>query len=395
MEEAVSGFCEGPPLVLAGSGSGPLHGLSFAVKDLIDIAGSVTGCGNPDWRRSHAPATATAPAVLRLLEAGARLVGKTITDELAFSLDGINAHYGTPLNPSCPDRLPGGSSSGSAAVVAAGFADFAIGTDTGGSVRIPASFCGLYGFRPTHGRIPLDGVMPFAPSYDTIGWFARDAITLGAVGRVLLGPSPAVPIRRLRIAIDAFQLAEPGTRAALLEIAARLGPADEISVFGGEEEAWRQCYVTLQGPEIRRGLGPWIEATKPRFGPAIAARFADTARFTPDEVARFLPVRQRIAERLRGLLPLGTALLLPTSPSPALLRSAGDADFAVFYSAALTLTSCAGHAGLPQISLPAARVGSCPVGLSLIAAPGEDAALLRWAEEDWATAGLAAGEAGC
>jgi amidase len=395
MAEPVSGFCEGPPLVLAGRSSGQLHGLSFAVKDLIDIAGSVTGCGNPDWRRSHAPAAATAPAVLNLLEAGARLVGKTITDELAFSLDGINAHYGTPRNPSCPDRLPGGSSSGSAAVVAAGLADFALGTDTGGSVRMPASFCGLYGFRPTHGRISLDGVMQFAPSYDTIGWFARDPVTLGAVGRVLLGPGQATPIRHLRIATDAFRLAEPRTRSALLEIATRLGPVDEIALFAGEDEAWRDCYVTLQGAEVWRGLGPWIEATRPRFGPAIAERFVATARITPDEVVRFQPVRQRIAERLRGLLPPGTAVILPTGPSPALLRSAGEADFAAFYGAALTLTSCAGHAGLPQISLPAARIGSCPVGLSLIAAPGEDEALLRWAEEDWATTGLATGEVGC
>jgi amidase len=237
--------------------------------------------------------------------------------------------------------------------------------------------------------------MPFAPSYDTVGWFARDPIMLGAVGRVLLGSAPAVPIRNLRIAADAFDLAEPRTRAALRESVARLRPADEIGVFAGEEEAWRDCYVTLQGAEVWRGLGPWIEATRPHFGPAIAERFAATAGITPDEVARFRPVRQRIAERLRALLPPGTALLLPTSPSPALLRKSSDADFATFYGAALTLTSCAGHGGLPQISLPAARIGSCPVGLSLIAAPGEDEALLRWAEEDWAAAGLASGEVGC
>ena len=395
MDEPVSGFCQGPPLILAGRDGGPLQGLSFAVKDLIDIAGAVTGGGNPDWLRSHAPAAATAPCVLRLLEAGARLVGKTITDELAFSLDGINAHYGTPLNARCPDRLPGGSSSGSAAVVAAGLADFALGTDTGGSVRIPSSFCGLYGIRPTHGRVSLAGVMPFAPSYDTVGWLARDPNTLGAVGRVLLDAAPAAPIRRLLLARDAFQLAEPRTRAALLELVARLGPAGEIDLFDGEPGSWLGCYVALQGSEVWRGLGPWIEQNQPRFGPAIAPRFAAAARITPEEVARFMPVRQRIAERLHRLLPPGTALLLPTSPTPALLRSASDADFAAFYSAALTLTSCAGHAGLPQMTLPAATVGACPVGLSLIGGRGADLALLRWAEEDWATVGLALGEIGC
>ena len=127
---------------------GPLSGMTFGVKDLLDVAGVPTGAGNPDWRRTHAVPERTAPSVARLLDAGARLVGKTITDELAWDLDGENAHHGTPVNVAAPGRIPGGSSSGSAAATAAGLCDFAIGTDTGGSVRLPASFCGLYGIRP-------------------------------------------------------------------------------------------------------------------------------------------------------------------------------------------------------------------------------------------------------
>ena len=371
-------FAPGPRCRVAPTGSGPLDGLSFAVKDLIDIAGLVTGGGNPDWRRSHGPATRTAPAVARLLAAGAELIGRTVSDELAFSLEGANVHDGTPVNPACPDRLPGGSSSGSAVAVASRLCDFALGTDTGGSVRIPASFCGLYGFRPTHGRIPLDGVIPFAPSYDTIGWFARDGRTLAAVGEVMLGgvaPGASAPVRFL-IARDAFALAAPRVAEQLLLQAARFHPVDAIDVFAGEQAEFLECYRVLQGAEIWQSLGSWIEAAKPRFGPAIADRFAGAAAIAANQVAAYLPVRRRIAERLRALVPKGTALLLPTSPTIALPKDAGGEVLGEFYRAALTLTSIAGHAGLPQLSLPVASIDGCPLGLSIIGPKDDDLPLL-------------------
>ncbi|MDP6620082.1 MAG: amidase family protein, partial [Nitrospinota bacterium] len=167
-------FCDWTEVHLPGKAGGPLAGLRFAVKDLYDVEGHVTGRGNPDWLATHGPAESTAPAVARLVEAGATMIGKTITDELAFSLFGENFHYGTPVNTRAPDRVPGGSSSGSASAVAGGLVDFAVGSDTGGSVRVPASFCGILGIRPTHGRISLEGCMPLAPSLDTVGWFAND-----------------------------------------------------------------------------------------------------------------------------------------------------------------------------------------------------------------------------
>ena len=195
----VEGFIE--RLERAPTGSGPLDGLSFGLKDLYDVAGRVTGCGNPDWRRTHAPAPSDCSVLARLLDAGARLTGITHTDELAYSLNGENAHYGTPVNPAAPGRIPGGSSSGSASVTAAGLVDFAIGSDTGGSVRIPATYCGLYGIRTTFGAIPLDRCMPLAPSFDTCGWFARDAEIFTRVGAVLLD-QPVTPSRPRRLVAD-------------------------------------------------------------------------------------------------------------------------------------------------------------------------------------------------
>jgi amidase len=368
-------FIPGPRCVRAPTASGSLDGLTFAVKDLIDVAGTPTGGGNPDWQKVQSPAARSAPAVEALLAAGASLAGKTITDELAFSLQGVNAHHGTPVNPACPDRIPGGSSSGSAVAVAAKLGDFAIGTDTGGSVRVPASFVGVCGFRPTHDAISLAGVMPFAPSYDTVGWFARDAAMLSRVGGVLLPNASPKPVHRFRLVRDALALADPGVAEALRRSCAAFD-IDEISLFEGQEQQWLECYRVLQGAEIWTQLGPWISSAKPRFGDKIAPRFADAASITPADVARYQPIRVLIASRVREALGDGIGLLIPTAPCIALRIDAGADEIGTFYRNALTLTSIAGHAGIPQISLPAGKVAGCPIGLSVLASPGHDRALL-------------------
>src|SRR5688500_36916 len=187
--DAIGAFCRHTHAELEGAADGPLAGLTFGAKDIYDVAGRKTGFGSPEWLATHDEASATAPAIQLLLDAGARMVGRTQTDELTYSLNGENAHYGTPSNVNAPGRIPGGSSSGSAAAVAAALVDFALGSDTGGSVRAPASFCGIYGMRPTHGRVSLEHACPLASSFDTAGWFARDPAVLARVGRVLLRDS--------------------------------------------------------------------------------------------------------------------------------------------------------------------------------------------------------------
>src|SRR5919197_1699416 len=200
--------------------SGPLDGLRVAVKDTIDVAGFKTGCGNPTWRDSHPTAVAHAVCVEQLLRAGARCVGKTTCDELAFSLLGENHFYGTPLNPHAPDRVPGGSSSGSASAVACGLVDFALGTDTGGSTRVPASNCGVWGFRPSHDFISVAGVNPLAPSFDTVGVLAQSAEVLAKVGLVLLADGPMSSSKPATIYFiqEAFALADADVQEALSEL---------------------------------------------------------------------------------------------------------------------------------------------------------------------------------
>src|SRR5438270_1898383 len=220
----IGAFVPGQKFRIEGRAGGPLAGLSFAAKDLFDVAGHPTGGGNPDWARANPVPERHAWAVQALLDAGATLIGKTVTDEVSLGILGENPFDGTPTNPRAPGHVPGGSSSGSAAAVAAGLCDTALGTDTGGSVRVPASFCGLYGIRPTHGRLDLSGMMRQAPSSDTTGWFARDAETFARVSAVMLGEAIARALpTRLIVAVDAFGFADAAVAAALRPLVDRLG----------------------------------------------------------------------------------------------------------------------------------------------------------------------------
>lgn len=374
-------FVPGPRCLREATGTGVLDGVRVAVKDLIDVAGTPTTCGNPDWAASHATPTEDAFCVAVLRAAGACVIGKTVTDELAFSLEGENAFHGTPRNPAAPDRLPGGSSSGSAVAVAGSEAELALGTDTGGSVRVPASYCGVYAMRPTHGRIPLSGVLPFASSYDTVGWFARDAALLRNAGDVLFGVQrrPLAAPLRLCLAEDALALAEPEVEQALRAWARAAGITESRQAFGAPWREALEAYTVLQGLEIRESLGPWIRERQPVFGPAIIPRFTSALALAPALEAPLRHWRQKMASELVARLGPDEAWLLPAAPGVALPVTAGAVARGVFYERALALGSLAGHAGLPQVVLPLAHVHGLPVGVSFIAAPGQDERLLALA----------------
>ena len=373
---------------MAGAVSGSLHGLTFATKDIFDIAGRVTGCGNPDWLASHAPAVKNATAVQRLLDAGAHMVGKTITDELAFSLNGQNFHYGTPRNAVTPERVPGGSSCGSASAVGHGIVDLALGSDTGGSVRIPACLNGIFGIRPTHDAVDSTGVMPLARSFDTVGWFARDARTLSRAGDVLLPPDrPGVALGRFYIARDAFAIADESVadavRAAILKAAAALPVAAELDLGGelGGLYEWLKRFRRLQPREIWAEHGAWIESRKPRFGPEIAERFAlaKSVSATPEGDDR--DFRARVSAHLDRVLGLDGMLLIPTAGTIAPRLDAGKDELVQFRDRTLSLTSIAGLGRVPQVQVPAGTVDGAAIGLSLIGPRGSDRALLALAEK--------------
>lgn len=384
--DAAGAFMPGPHCHVAPTGSGPLDGLTFAVKDLIDVAGFATSGGNPDYLADHpAPAAQSAPAVAALLAAGGTVDGKAITDELAFSLEGENAHYGTPRNTLCPTRMPGGSSSGSGAAVAAQLVDFALGTDTGGSVRVPAAWCGVYGIRPTHGRVPLQGVIPFAESYDTIGWFARDPAVLERVGAVLLGEAAhAAPAPELLLVADIFALADTAI-ADVAEAAARgLGAQREVNLFAGRHTDWLDTYAVLQGPEIWAAHGEWITRRQPAFGPSIAPRFAGLPAITQAQIEVAQGRRVAAHEQLTRLLGPQRWLVLPTVPVPPLPLDAGEDARNHFYGISLAVNAIAGHAGLPQVTVPLNwEIGGWPVALSFVGPRGADMDLLAYAAALW------------
>jgi amidase len=372
-------------LDIAPTGSGLLDGLSFGAKDLFDIKGEVTGFGNPDWARSHAAPTAHAWVIAALLDQGARLTAKTATVELVFGMEGRNKWYGTPANPAAPDRLPGGSSSGSASLVAAGGADFALGSDTGGSVRMPASYCGLFGIRPSHGAISLQGALPMAPSLDTPGWFTRDAALLTRIGQVLL-PEAAPPGSlggTFFLVNEAWSNAEPATRDALqpaLRAIAGMGPLLPLDLLPGGADALVAAQRVIQGREAWASLGGWIEAENAELDPVIRTRFTRSSAVTAAQVNEARAFRHRFQARMQALLAAGAVLVVPTSPAPAPLRSADQAQLDALRDAIQRVGAISGLAGIPEVTIPAARAAGAPVGLSLLAARGSDLALLALAE---------------
>ena len=387
--DVLGAFTRHTHVALDGASSGPLAGLTFGLKDIYDVAGHKTGFGSPDWFDTHEPAHHTASVLESLLSAGAALVGKTHTEEMAFSLTGENAHYGTPINVAAPGRVPGGSSSGSAAAVAGGLVDFAIGSDTGGSVRGPASFCGIYGIRPTYGRIALDGVCPLAPSFDTCGWFAARATTLARVGDVLFGnttPNPLATQRgQLLVAEDAFAYAMPGVAAALepaiQRVRALLGAASLVTVAREGLAAWYDVFRVVQYDDIWQAHGEWVTRVKPAFGPQMQLRFAAVAANDSAQIAPMQRARADISARLDTLLANNSVLLLPSISDVAPKLLATSPETVTFRERALGLLCIAGLGGLPQISLPFATLHGLPIGLSMIAARGGDEMLLDIARE--------------
>ncbi len=385
VHDPYNAFCRHTHVELNGAPNGPLRGLSFAVKDVFDIAGHRTGNGNPTWLETHAPASRTASSVERLLAAGAQMMGKTHTDELAYSLNGENAHYGTPINPKAPGRIPGGSSSGSAAAVSGSLVDFALGTDCGGSVRLPASYCGIYGIRTTHGLIPADGIVDLAASFDTVGWFAHDPQIMRRVGEVLLPASDFTP-KRMLIAQDAFASTGSEVTEALAAPVSRLKEAladhRDVCVYTGDPAAWPKIFRILQGDEIRKRHSVWIDAHDPNFGPGIAERFRWTRTIEPAEVEQMRGLREEVARHMDALLGDDAVLCLPTAPGIAPKLMTPVAELEAFRAQAFALLCIAGLARLPQISLPLGTLAGCPLGLSLIAPRGADRGLIDWVAKE-------------
>lgn len=397
----------------------PLNRLTFAVKDIFDMDGYVTGFGNPDWLRTHSAATSTAPAVLAMLKAGATCLGRTVMDEMAYSINGENVHYGTPVNPCAPDRVPGGSSSGSAVAVGAMLVDFSLGTDTGGSVRVPASYCGIFGFRPSHGIVSTDGVIPMAQSFDTVGWFSRDPGTLNRVGQILLQLPDEKHVRpsRVLIAEDCFKLLSiPSTRVTNIVVASvetlfggdilgsvNLGDYVESKVpslkhFMVDDDdvenqefsinslvALSTAMRLLQRFEFKKNHGEWVSRVKPDLGPGISERVLDALKTSGEHIDECESVKTQLRQALTALLGEDGILVIPTVPGPPPKLQTETSSLETFRARAFSLLSVAGVSGLCQVTIPLGKYEGLPVAVSLLAKHGSDGFLLNLVETLYAT----------
>ncbi|MBT2554569.1 glutamyl-tRNA amidotransferase [Arthrobacter sp. ISL-5] len=392
----------GDPLVPA-TGTGPLQGTRVAVKDLFALEGFATGAGSEEWLAEARPETTTAAAPAALLAAGAVVAGIARTDEFAYSLAGTNTHYGTPPNPKAPDRISGGSSSGSASAVSLGQADIGLGTDTGGSIRVPAAYQGLYGIRTTHGAVSVRGLLPLAPSFDTVGWMTRDAGTLAAVGNVLLPggrpeaqpPDPIPPdatlqdatLQEARFAPELLALAEPDVRAAvdkfLHDWTAGTGnpPLERTGFRTAELPGWPSAFRTVQGYEAWDCYGWWISRHWDSLGADVAARFRTASQISPGECGAARELLSAAREDIRSVVGSGV-LVLPSVSSVALpidTAAVGGKSIEAVRRSTMQLTCIAGIAGLPAVNVPLSTGDGLPCGVSLIGAAGSDAALISLA----------------
>ncbi|QJR79532.1 amidase [Alteromonas pelagimontana] len=363
--------------------TGQLSNLRLAVKDLFHIQGIPTTAGNPAWASSHPIPEQTSSAVQKLLDAGAEFVGKTLTDELAYSLEGRNIHFGTLINPQTPLRLSGGSSSGSAVAVASKLADIGLGTDTGGSIRVPASYNGLYGLRPTHGVIAMDSTVPLAPPFDTVGWMTRDLDTMAKVANIYF--HAALPQRTrftLGVADNLLEESEHGSEILQWLREHTFSKAIDLKGLSLPMEAWKpgQTFRILQGHAIIGEHGEWLSRVKPAIASDIQTRLDWCRTITESDVVRAQKQRDKIAGGLATLFKHYDVLVIPTTPGRAPLLDTPEDALNSYRNQLLDFTAIAGLGGLPQLHIPACLIDGAPCGLSLVGIKNSDLSLLAMAQ---------------
>ncbi|MGB3492663.1 MAG: AtzE family amidohydrolase [Elainellaceae cyanobacterium] len=397
-EEALAAAAQVDGAIAAGQSPGPLAGVPFAVKNLLDIEGITTLAGAQIEAESPA-ATQDAATVSRLKQAGAVLVGALNMDEYAYGFVTENSHYGNTHNPHDLSRVAGGSSGGSAAAIAAGLVPLTLGSDTNGSIRVPASFCGIFGLKPTYGRVSREGAYLFAGSFDHIGPFARSVRDIAVTFDVLHGFDPRDPVSsprpktfclpqldkrleglKLAIAIDHFdQGMEPVVRSGFEQVVKALGVQDTV-VIPEAKRARAAAYVITASD----GSNLHLENLKIRpqdFDPATRDRFLAGALIPTTWTIQAQRFRQWYRDRLLELFQTVDIILAPTTPCPA--PTIGQDVMTIDGVEVKTrpnlglYTQPLSFVGLPILSVPVQQPGELPVGVQIIGAPYQEAKVLR------------------
>ena len=374
-------------VAISGSGAGSLQGRTFAAKDLFSLQGHRSSFGHERWRSTHAAATVTSPILTRMLDAGADLVGMAKLDQLAYSLIGNVGEGAPPRNALDNRRFCGGSSSGSAAAVAAGLADIGLGTDTAGSIRVPAAACGLHSIRPSHGLIDPDGVIPLAQSFDAVGVFGLQASIIADVLKVLAPRAENIAaLAKVKFAADVFDEADAETarigRAVAQAAAESLGvPFEEIEFGNFTSSEVGDLFARLQGREIWSNHGRWVEGHGSTLAEDVRMRLDRCERLSRDpDSAKQDDRTERLAytQSLGVAVELGTVVVLPVMLRHGPMRDWDDQQLAEFRGECFRLAAPASLSGAPQ-AVFSVRRQSDPrsVGVGLLTAPGGDLRLLE------------------
>lgn len=380
--DALGAFVRDNHIALHGSSSGPLSDLVFAVKDVFMVKGSTFGNGHPDWLRTHEPDKYTASSIITLLDHGADLVGKTVCDELCFSISGENWNYGSPLNPHDVRRFTGGSSSGSAAATAGGFIDFSTGSDCLGSVRVPAAYNGLFGMRPTYKRVKNDGEAPYCESMDVLGYVASSPEVFSRVSNVLLGPDAIeTTLDNLYIPLDCFEGLDEQVIKAMNSVISTLSTmvktTTEFNVAEEGLEKWMDTFRIIQGYEVWESYGGWIHQVRPKLSRGPKERLAWASTIARHQYLTEVEHRRRTIEQFQQRFPFNGVMILPTTSSVAPLRTESLERINAHRAKSTQLLCVSPLTNTPQITLPLLEIDGVPFGVTLISREGTDSALVE------------------
>ncbi len=375
---------------LPATGAGTLDGLGLAVKDMFAIEGHVSSFGHPRWRETHSPWKYTAPLLEKLLSAGASIAGLAKLDQLAWSIVGNAGEGVAPLNSAYPERFTCGSSSGPASAVAAGLADVGVGTDTGGSIRVPAAACGLYGLRPTHGLISTEGVLPLAPSFDTVGVLASDLAALRQVLEVMADVHAGEPVRRVFVPSDGLAEVTEATSDAVRSVAAALAHSVgcelahwELGTFCNSEVS--DLFSRIQARQVWTMHGPWLAANVGALAADVARRARrgkELSAMPADDLVDDEGAWHAYTEALSQALPGEAVAVLPVMTDLPPLRTASAAELREFRASTFRYTTPASLAGRPELVIPVRTVASGKwIGVGILGRVGGDSELVRLAAE--------------
>ncbi|GEK92171.1 amidase [Alkalibacterium kapii] len=380
--DPLQAFVRDNHIAMKGLKGKPLSNYVFAAKDVFKVKGSTWGNGHPDWLRFSEPDDFTASAIMKLLDAGADLVGKTVCDELCYSISGENWHYGSPLNPNDTRRLTGGSSSGSCAATAGGLVDFAIGSDCLGSVRVPASYNGIIGLRPTYERIENDGEAPYCESMDVLGFVASEKQVFQDVADILLEEDPSkTEFNKLYIIDDAFAAVDKEVEDAfddvINKIGDRLGHVEHITLAEEGLDYWvRDVFQIVQGYEIWESYGGFINKYRPRLSPGPKERLEKASMISRDIYLEAKKKKEEFKKRMEDLMSDGAVMITPTASSVAPLKSASLEEINRLRTQSSKLLCISPLAGIPQLTLPLLEQEEVPLGVTLMSAKNTDRALI-------------------